>query len=303
MAKKTMSEKENPAKKTATKKQPPKKQPPKTPAAMENFLELMSSMKVYDLTQRLSIHTPPWPSYMPLGIQYFKRIAGAHQGQGANGQIITTSNHVGTHIDGEIHFHASGRSIGDVPIQEWIGQGVVVDISDAVGDYDLYTPEMLMERADIRKGDILIINTGYHKYAWDQPGSDEVRYFVKHPGPSPEFHEWALKMKIKWIGVDCGSADHPMNTIIRNWHPKRFDEAEAKLKKTYGKSWDTMFPPDTFYQVMHLKLFPKGLVHAENIGGEIAKLSNKRCWIGLFPLRGIELESSMCRVVAFEPSK
>ncbi len=21
-------------------------------------------------------------------------------------------------------------------------------------------------------------------------------------------------MKIKWIGVDCGSADHPMNTII-----------------------------------------------------------------------------------------
>jgi arylformamidase len=295
----TKTEKKAPAPK-ATKA---KRVPPKTPAEMEKFLLMMSQMKVYDLTQRLSIHTPPWPSYMPLGIQYFKRIAGAHQGQGANGQIITTSNHVGTHIDGEIHFHASGRSIGDVPIQEWIGQGVVVDLSDAVGDYDLYSPEMLMERADIRQGDILIINTGYHRYAWDQPGSDEVRYFVKHPGPSPEFHEWALKMKIKWIGVDCGSADHPMNTIIRNWHPARFLEAEAKLQKTYGKKWDEMFPPETFYQVMHLKLFPKKLVHAENIGGEIARLSNKRCWIGLFPLRGIELESSMCRVVAFEPAK
>src|SRR5512146_2659507 len=101
---------------------------------IEKFLEFMDGVKVYDLTQRLSVHTPPWPSYAPLGIQYFKRIAGAHMGQGANGQIITTTNQVGTHMDGEIHFHASGRSIGQVPMAEWVGPGVVVDISDAVGD-------------------------------------------------------------------------------------------------------------------------------------------------------------------------
>jgi len=268
---------------------------------IEEFLKLMDNVKIYDLTQRLSIHTPPWPSYMPLGIQYFKRLAGAHQGQGANGQIITTSNHVGTHIDGEIHFHASGRTIGDVPLNEWIGQGVVVDISGEVGDYGLYSPEMLMSKADIRKGDILIINTGYHKYGWDQKGSDEIRYFVKHPGPNPDFHKWALEMKLKWIGVDCGSADHPMNTIIRSWHPKSFIEAENKLKKKYKKTWDEMFPLEEYYQVMHLKLFPKKLVHAENVGGEITKVSNKRVWIGLFPLKGIELESSMCRIIAIEP--
>jgi len=262
----------------------------------------MDNLQVYDLTQRLSIHTPPWPSYMPLGIQYFKRIAGAHMGQGANGQIITTSNHVGTHMDGEIHFHASGRSIGNVPMKEWIGQGVVVDISKEVGDYDLYSPEMLMSKAEIKKGDILLINTGYNRYAWDQKQSDEVRYFVKHPGPGPGFHKWALEMKLKWIGVDCGSADHPMNTIIRQWHPARFVEAEQKLIKKYKvKSWDEMFPQEEYYQVMHIKMFPKKIVHAENLGGDINKLSNKRAWIGCFPLRGIELESAMCRIVAFLP--
>ncbi|MCK9424554.1 MAG: cyclase family protein [Ignavibacteriaceae bacterium] len=267
-----------------------------------DFLNFMDTLQVYDLTQRLSIHTPPWPSYMPLGIQYFKRIAGAHMGQGANGQIITTSNHVGTHMDGEIHFHASGRSIGNVPMKEWIGQGVVVDISDEVGDYDLYSPEMLMSKAEIKKGDILLINTGYNRYAWDQKQSDEVRYFVKHPGPGPGFHKWALKMKLKWIGVDCGSADHPMNTIIRQWHPARFVEAEQKLIKKYKvKSWDEMFPQEEYYQVMHIKMFPKKIVHAENLGGDINKLSNKRAWIGCFPLRGIELESAMCRIVAFLP--
>ncbi|MFC2133698.1 cyclase family protein, partial [Bacteroidota bacterium] len=155
---------------------------------VEEFLKFMDNMKVYDLTQRLSIHTPPWPSYMPFGIQYFKRIAGAHMGQGANGQIITTSNHVGTHMDGEIHFHASGRAIGQVPLNEWIGQGVVVDISKEVSDYSFYSPDMLMSKVEIKKGDILIINTGYHNYAWDKEGSDEIRYFVKHPGPGPDFH-------------------------------------------------------------------------------------------------------------------
>lgn len=52
---------------------------------------------------------------------------------------------------------------------------------------------------------------------------------------------------------------------------------------------------------MHLKLFPKKLVHAENLGGQIDEVSNQRCWIGCFPLRGIELESSMCRIVALLP--
>jgi kynurenine formamidase len=267
----------------------------------QDFLNFMGKVKMHDLTQPLSVHTPPWPSYIPLSVQYFKRIAGAHMGQGANGQVITMSHHVGTHMDGEIHFYGYGRSIGNVPMEEWVGPGVVVDISGEVGDYDLYSPEMLTKKVEIKKGDILIINTGYHRYGWNQPEADEVRYFVKHPGPGPGFHQWALDMQLKWIGVDCGSADHPMNTIIRNWHPKSFNEAEDKLKARYGKGWDEMFPQDEYYQVMHLKLFPKRLVHAENLGGDIDQVNNKRLWIGCFPLKGIEFESSQCRIVALEP--
>ncbi len=33
---------------------------------------------------------------------------------GANGQVIQTSNHVSTHMDGEIHFYGHGRAIGHI---------------------------------------------------------------------------------------------------------------------------------------------------------------------------------------------
>ncbi len=65
------------------------------------------------------------------------------------------------------------------------------------------------------------------------------------------------KMKIKWIGVDCVAADHPMNTIQRIWHPKTFEEANAKLKKDFGKDWDEMYPLDQILSGYALQSVPQ----------------------------------------------
>jgi kynurenine formamidase len=252
-------------------------------------------MKLYDLTQPLSIQTPPWPTYHPLQVTYFKRLAP----NGANGQLITTSNHVGTHLDGELHFCTHGRDIASLPLDFLCGEGVIVDLSDIAEDYGIYTSKDIEDRVEIKENDILIINTGYHKYAWYEEGADEVRYFVKHPGPTREFAEWCIKKKIKWIGVDCGSADHPMNTKIREWMPQYAKEAEVHMKNKYGKSLDEIFPY-TDYQLMHILLFPKGIIHAENLGGEIDLFKNKRVTIGCFPWKFVGGESSICRIVVFE---
>jgi arylformamidase len=252
-------------------------------------------MKAIDLTIPLSISTPPWPTYEPLEVKYFKRLAP----NGANGQLVTHSNHVGTHLDGEIHFYTPGKDIFSLDLNNFlIGPGIIVDLSDAAGDYDVYTPKMIEERVDVLKGDILIIHTGYHRYGWDQPTANEVRYMVKHPGPSHEFAEWCLKKKIRWIGVDCGSADHPMNTKIKEWMPAQAKECEVHFKKKYKKSIEEIFPPND-YQLMHIKLFPHGIIHAECLGGDIDLLLNKRCRIGCFPWRFVDGESSISRIVAF----
>ena len=90
-------------------------------------------------------------------------------------------------------------------------------------------------------------------------------------------------MQIKWIGVDAVSADHPMNTIMRIWHPKTFAEANAKLIKDFGKDWDEMYPLEDFYQDMHLNLFPKTIVHAENLAGDLGHCQERSLLHRLLP--------------------
>lgn len=251
-------------------------------------------MKAIDLTIPFGIGTPPWPTYIPLEIKYFKRLAP----NGANGQVLTHSNHVGTHLDGEIHFYTPGKDMAELELDFLINEGVVVDLSDAVGDYQVYTSKMVEDRVEVKEGDILIIHTGYHHFGWDHPTADEIRYMVKHPGPDREFAEWAKKKKLRWLGVDCGSADHPMNTIIRDWMPRQAREAELVFQEKYGKSL-AEFYDDSKYQLMHIEMFPHGIIHAECIGGDIDLLLNQRMKIGFFPWRFVDGESSIGRCVAF----
>lgn len=251
-------------------------------------------MKIIDLTIPLGIATPAWPTYEPLQVKYFKRLAP----NGANGQVVTHSNHLGTHLDGEIHFYTAGKDIADLDMDYLVHDAAIVDLSDVCGDYDVYTSKMVEDRVEVKEGDILVIHTGYHHFGWDMPTADEVRYMVKHPGPDREFAEWAKARKLRWIAVDCGSADHPMNTIIRQWMPRQAKEADRVFKKKYGMTLEEFFD-DTKYQLMHIEMFPFSIIHAECFGGEIDLLLNRRVKVGFFPWRFVGGESCIGRAVAF----
>jgi kynurenine formamidase len=193
-----------------------------------------------------------------------------------------------------MHFVGNGKDVASLPLERLYGPAVVVDISDQCGDYDIYRPEHITSKVEVREGDILIIHTGYHRYAFDAPEADDARYFCKHPGPNREFAEWCLRMQLRWIGIDCGSADHPMNTVIRRLRPDLAAEAEERL----GAPLEEIFP-QAGYQLMHTFLFPHDIVHCENVGGDIDRLLNRRCVIGAFPWRFVGGEAAFCRIVAF----
>jgi len=221
-------------------------------------------MKAIDLTIPLGIGTPAWPTYEPLQVKYFKRLAP----NGANGQLVTHSNHVGTHLDGEIHFYSPGKDIASLDLDYLMHDAAIVDLSGCCNNYDVYTSKMVEDRVEVKEGDILIIHTSYHHFGWDHPTADEVRYMVKHPVPDREFAIWAKKKRLRWIGVDCGSADQTMNTKIRDWQTREAAECDAHFQKKYGKGLTDIFTDDK-YQLMHLEMFNRGICHAECMGGDI----------------------------------
>lgn len=257
-------------------------------------------MKTLDLSQDFSMHTPAFAGYGGPSIRWTKRMAFDKAG----GQEITSSLHVGTHLDAPAHFLSGGKFIGDLPLEFLVGPACVVDLEKmGIGDYELYGPEHF-ERWEkdtgitIERGDILIIHTGYHRYYpenWtDLSEVDETRYFIRHPGPARDFAEWVLERGVRWLAVDAGSADHPMNTVIRRI---RDDEVEY-AEKALGRSLDEVFPkPD--YQIMHTLLFPHDIVHIENLGGEIDQVLDRKINFGCFPWRFQGGEAAFCRAVAF----
>ncbi|AEN04862.1 cyclase family protein [halophilic archaeon DL31] len=251
---------------------------------------MLDGYEMHDLTQPWCGDTPAWPTYDNPKVWYEKSL----DTEKVNGQKIEFMNHTGTHLDGEKHFIGHGRDIESMPLDELVGDAVIADISDKVGDYDVFTSEMIEDVVDVREGDILYIHTGYQKYAWHTDHADPHKFFIKHPGPNQEFADWCREKGLNYLIVDCGSADHPMNTVVRDVRP----DAAAEAREALGvDDLDEIFPEEG-YQLMHTELFPEGIIHVENaICPE--ELLNERVQIGTFPWRFRGGESSVCRCVAF----
>ena len=260
-------------------------------------------MKLVDLSHPINIHTPGWVGYPGSKIYYTQTL----QTNRVVSQRIESSLHVGTHLDGPMHMADGGGDMASLPLTKLIHEGVIVDVSDEVSDWSIITPEMITSKVEVKKGDILIIHTGYHRYYEGKPEQDLTRYFCMHPGGTRELAEWMLEMELAWWGIDAGSGDHPMNTTIRHMRPdltRRFEQKVGMPVRDYFGEYtythhrsgreitEDLFP-------LHYLAFPKGCIHAENVGGDIEKVLNQRCIIGAFPWKFEGGESCPCRIIAF----
>ena len=177
-------------------------------------------MKIVDLSHLMNVHTPGWVGYAGNQMYYAQNL----QTKMIVAQRIDTALHVGTHIDGAMHGTDGMGDMASYPLDFLVGAGAVVDVSRHMDDWAVITPEMIEAApVEVREGDILIIHTGWHRYWEGQPRQDLVRYFCMHPGGKIELLEWMLKKRIKWFGIDCGSA-----AAGRTWHAGHAHRARAR---------------------------------------------------------------------------
>ena len=262
-------------------------------------------MKITDLTHLMNVHTPGWVGYAENKMYYAQNL----QTKRIVAQRVDMALHSGTHIDGAMHGTDGMGDMASYAMDFLVGPGAVVDISKHMDDWALITPAMIEDAGvEIREGDILLLHTGWHRHWEGQPQQDLVKYFCMHPGPGMETLQWMLDKKIKWFGMDTGSCDHSMNTSIRYMRPDLAAEFERRIGMTCSEYFGTfeykhnksgrIVRDDVF--PFHSLAFQHGLIHAENIGGDIEMMLNKRCIIGAYPWRYEGLEASPCRILCME---
>jgi kynurenine formamidase len=194
----------------------------------------------------------------------------------------------------------------EIPLDWLCNTGVIVDLTQEMDDLTVCTPEMIEPKVEVRKGDILILHTGWHRYAQFGEEANEERYTHVHPGPHRDLVPWLLEKEIKIWGLDAVPTDHPMNLPIGRFLGKgqfgHCDRVRAKAEQIFGgaEEVDRLFPNED-YQLTHNALFPHNCIHIENMGREISapELQNERVTIGCFPWKFKGGEAAFARTVAF----
>src|SRR5699024_4746307 len=82
--------------------------------------------KWIDISQPLQNNIAHWPEDQPF--HYETTVTKADSGSVNIGKI-TTSTHIGTHVDAPFHFLNEGKRILDMDIERYIGRCKVIDVS------------------------------------------------------------------------------------------------------------------------------------------------------------------------------
>lgn len=181
-------------------------------------------------------------------------------------QMTSFYTHSGTHIDAPGHFSQGGYSLDEIPLDRLMGPGVVLGISkEELGEITADDLERAASRVGFRRGDIVIINTGWHKN-WKSP-----RYATRFPGAVTSAGKWFVENDVSMVGVDWICIDHPSQTDMGD------------------SSW-----------IVHRTVLSANIPVIENIGGQIDQVTDRRIYVIALPVKVTGGDGFPIRVVAFE---
>ena len=153
-------------------------------------------MQVIDLTQTIhddiQIHPgDPKPSI---------RRGLTHEKDYCHVDLLKLGSHTGTHIDAPYHYLKDGQRIDEIPVQRFIGSGILIDVSGKAERGLIDSTDLESSASEIKNGDFVILKTGWDRYF----GSP--KYYL-HPYLSADGAQLLVEKGVSLVGVDTLNVD------------------------------------------------------------------------------------------------
>jgi kynurenine formamidase len=177
--------------------------------------------RILDLTHPFGEETIYWPTAEGFRLRVDSR-GRTEGGYHYEANSFSTAEHGGTHIDAPVHFGEGKRTVDEVPLEQLLGPGIVVDVREACArdrDHLVTTGDLQAwerEHGPIPAGTIVLLHTGFGRF-WP----DRVRYMgtdgrgpeavkeLHFPGLDPAAARWLVgERSIRAVGLDTPSIDH-----------------------------------------------------------------------------------------------
>ncbi|HUS09358.1 MAG TPA: cyclase family protein [Pyrinomonadaceae bacterium] len=187
------------------------------------------SGRIVDLSYPFDASTVYWPTAEAFHLEKdFEGIT--EKGYYYSAYRYSAAEHGGTHIDAPVHFAKGRNTVDEIPLDQLMGPGIVVDVTkqcDRNADYLISERDLKdweERHGKIRAGTIVLLRTGFGRFypdrkrylGTDQRGAAAVPN-LHFPGLHPDAARWLTQnRRIKAIGLDTASIDYGQSTLFES---------------------------------------------------------------------------------------
>jgi len=169
---------------------------------------------IIDISPAVTPTSVTWPGDIPYHLNHRWRI---EDGDTVTVTTVTSTPHIGAHIDAPAHVLAGGEDVSTTPLDACIGPSLVVDITDLIDTST--TPHLpapahhiitRMQETTTRRGVERVLLRHYPTYP--------TTWTPNMPGVDPAFIEWFAQQGGRFIGIDLNSFDPATSTTLPAHH-------------------------------------------------------------------------------------
>lgn len=182
-----------------------------------------------DLTHPFNEETLHWPTAEPFQLD---TVFAGHTDDNYyyEAHSFSSEEHVGTHLDAPIHFYEDRKRAHEIPVDQLIGNAVVIDVQQQVEndrDYRITVEDITSweeQYGQIPDESILLFRTGFDQYWPDAEQymgtaetGEEALADLSFPGIHHEAAEWLVENRnIKAVGLDTASLDYGQSVEFKS---------------------------------------------------------------------------------------